>query len=64
MLLAMLLDMLFGLRMFQRFKKVQEGTMRLKKVQAGSRRFNEGSRIKGARMLFGSRMFQRFKKVK
>ena len=32
-------------------------------VQAGSRRFNEGSRIKGARMLFGSRMFQNFKKV-
>ena len=34
----------------RRFKKAQEGLRRLKKVQAGSRMFNEGSRIKGARM--------------
>ena len=63
MLLAILLDMQLGSRRFQRVKKVQERSRRLKrvkkvqkdsrrfqKVQAGSRRFKEGSRIKGGRM--------------
>ena len=56
MLLPMLLAILLGSRRFQRFKKVQEGTRRLKKAQEGSRRSRRFKKIPE-----GSRKFQKVK---